>query len=73
MKRIICMMLVVLSMLTLLAACSKNETFTCEYCEKEVTGHKNVITYEGESGNFCDDCKDEVEALLELAEALGGL
>ncbi len=73
MKRIICLMLVVLSVVTLLAACSKDETFTCDYCGKEVTGKKNVITYEGESGSFCDDCKEEVEALLELAEALGGL
>ncbi len=73
MKKIICLLLVVLTMCTLIAACSKNETFTCDVCGKTVTGHKNTATIEGETGVYCDDCKDEVEAMLNLYNALGSL
>ncbi len=64
MKKIICLVLVVLSVCTLFAGCGK---FDCDLCGKEKSGKK----YKGEILDrevvYCKECHDDLE---ELSDAL---
>ena len=63
MKKIICLILVVLTMCSLLAACS---SFTCDICGEKKSGNKNTENILGEEIVYCDDCKNQLEQLGDL-------
>jgi len=56
-KRIICLILVVLTMCSLLAACS---SFTCDICKEKKSGNKNTGNIFGKEIVYCDDCKNQL-------------
>ncbi len=70
MKRILCLALVVLMMCAMLAACG---SFTCDVCKETRTSHKNSKTIDGETLVYCDDCKEAVDALQQIADSLNAL
>ena len=65
MKKLICILLVVVMMATMLTACGK---FKCDLCGEEKSGKKHEESMLGESVVICDDC---YKALEDLAGALG--
>ena len=54
---------------TLLVACE--DKFTCDNCNKEKSGKKNTTTFAGKKITYCDDCKPEVEAIIDMGNAMG--
>ena len=64
MKKLICVLMVVVIMATMLTACGK---FTCDLCKEEKTGKKHETEVLGEEVVYCDDCYN---SLKELGEAL---
>lgn len=64
MKKLICLLLVVVMLVSVLAACG--ESFTCDLCEEEKSGKKHTETLFGEELTICDDCKEELDALADL-------
>ena len=69
MKKIIAMLLLVAMLATLLVACE--DKFTCDNCNKEKSGKKNTTTFAGEEITYCNDCKDEVETIIDMGNAMG--
>ena len=66
MKKLICVMLMVVVLGSMLAGC-----FTCDFCEEsKLITSKNSETYEGQEFVYCDDCKEELE---EFADAMNDL
>lgn len=66
MKRLICMVLVVVALATCLVGCG---SFTCDVCQKEKSGEKHEETVLGETITYCEDCYNELEgAMDELAD-----
>ena len=65
MKKLICVLLVVVMMATLLTACGK---FKCELCGEEKSGKKYEGEVLGEKVVYCDECYKELQ---ELKNALG--
>jgi hypothetical protein len=60
MKKLICVLLVVVMMATLLTACGK---FKCELCGEEKSGKKHEGEVLGEKVVYCDECYKELEEL----------
>ena len=67
MKKLICLLLIVVVLATMLTACG---SFTCDFCGEEGSGSGNTIKVLGEEGVLCDDCYDEWNS---ASSALGGL
>lgn len=80
MKKLVCALLIIVCLASLLVACGE-ETFTCDFCQKEVTGKKHTIKVKDHEANYCDDCyeqmdkvKDEItDEIGDISDALGGL
>ncbi len=66
MKKLLVIVAILALVVTAFAGCSKNTA--CDECGKEAKCEK--ITFEGESGWFCPDCAEEINAMLELVEQL---
>ena len=49
----------------LLAACGK-ETFTCDFCGREVTEKPHYVTVLGEEGKLCEKCYEGMQELKDL-------
>ena len=67
MKRLICILLVVVMMATLLTACGK---FKCDLCGEEKSGKKYTDEVLGEEVECCKDCHEDLEEAEDLAEDL---
>ena len=67
MKKIICSVLLLVSVLFVLTSCGK---FTCDACGEEKSGKKHEVEFMGESGVLCDDCYDEWQAAMDALEGL---
>ena len=65
MKKILCSVLVLLSVLFVLTSCGK---FTCDLCGEEKSGKKHEEEVMGQDVVTCDDCYDELEDLGEDLE-----
>ena len=65
MKKLICILLLVVVLASLFTACGK---FDCDLCGEEKTGKKHKEELYGESVVICDDCYDALET---LANAFG--
>ena len=65
MKKVICLVLLVVMLLTMLTACGK---FECELCGEEKFGSKNQGEVLGMTITYCNDCK---EGLKELQDMFG--
>ena len=65
MKKIICVLLLVVVVASLLTACGK---FECDLCGEEKTGKKYTEKVLGQEVTYCKDC---YEGLKELADAFG--
>ena len=63
MKKLICLLLVVVMMATMLAACGK---FECEVCGEEKSGKKYTEEILGREITYCQDCHDKGEDLKNL-------
>lgn len=63
MKKIICLILVVLTLCSLLAACS---SFECDICGEKKTGKKHTEKLFGEEIVYCDDCYKSLQELENL-------
>jgi dissimilatory sulfite reductase (desulfoviridin) alpha/beta subunit len=57
-----------IAMVFAVVGCSDNGT--CELCDKKDVKVK-TLKIEGEKSKLCNECYDEMEALLKLAEAFG--
>ena len=55
MKKLICVLLLVVVLMGMLAACS---TFTCDICEEEKSGDYYEVTILDETIKVCEDCYD---------------
>ena len=64
MRKIIGLLLLVLTFATMLTACGE---FECELCEKEKSGKKHTVEFFGETAEICDDCYENIQ---ELEDAL---
>lgn len=64
MKKLICVLLVVVVMASMLTACGK---FECDLCGEEKSGKKYTEKVLGQEAEICKDCYKELE---ELADAL---
>lgn len=53
MKKLICIMLVIVALATCLVGCG---SFTCDLCQKESDGEKHELEILGETVTYCDDC-----------------
>ena len=60
MKKIIGLLLLVLTFATMLTACGE---FECESCGKEKSGKKHTVEILGEKAEICDDCYEEIKEL----------
>ena len=60
MKKLICIVLLVVVMATMLTACGK---FTCDFCGEEKTGKKYERELLGQEVDICKDCYEELEEL----------
>ena len=58
MKRMICLVLLVVVAVTTLAACGK---FTCDMCGEEKSGKKYTREMLGVEIEICKDCQKELE------------
>lgn len=67
MKRFV-VLLLALVMVFSLVGCGGGKTATCELCGKE-TKCKS-LTFQGETGWFCNDCYDTAKALVNIANSL---
>ena len=67
MKKLICVLLVVVMMATLLTACGK---FKCDVCGEEKSGKKYTEEILGEEIEMCKDCHEKAEELEEGLEDL---
>ena len=67
MKKLICVLLVVVMMATLLTACGK---FKCDVCDEEKSGKKYTEEILGEEIEMCKDCHEKAEELEEGLEDL---
>ena len=65
MKKLICIVALLLAMVCILTACGK---FTCDLCEEEVKGKKYKFELLGEEGVCCKDCHEELEELKDLLD-----
>ena len=67
MKKLICLALLVVVVLSLFTACGK---FTCDICQEEKSGEKHTKDVLGEEIVMCDDCytaaEDAADALSDL-------
>ena len=61
MKKLICLALLVVVVLSLFTACGK---FTCDLCGEEKSGKKHEEEFLGEKVTCCDDCYKEIENAL---------
>jgi len=67
MKKLLVVLALALVAVLAFAGCAPS---TCEVCNKE--GVKtSKVEIDGESGYVCDDCKEMIEGLKNLAEAVG--
>lgn len=64
MKRVICVLLLVVMLATLLTACGK---FQCDLCGEEKTGKKYEEEVLGQPVTYCKDCYEDLE---DIADAL---
>ena len=64
MKKLICVLLLVVVLASMLTACGK---FTCDSCKEEKTGKKYKVEVMGEKAEICKDCNEKLE---ELKDAL---
>ena len=60
MKKLICVLLLVVVIATMLTACGK---FKCDFCGEEKTGKKYEREMLGEEVVICKDCYEELEEL----------
>ena len=69
MKKLISVLLLVVMMVSLLAACGEEE-FTCELCRQTQTGTQYTETLDGEKIICCKTCKDDLKELNDSMEEL---
>ena len=62
MKRLVCIVLTVMTLLGILAACGTSKR--CDVCDKEYSGKSYTINVLGEKFKVCKDCKNEVSELF---------
>ena len=62
-KKIIALLLTVTTVISLTAC---GEPFTCDICGEEKTGKKYSVTILGEEVNYCKDCKEDMQDLLDM-------
>lgn len=69
MKKLISVLLLVVMMVSLLAACGEEE-YTCEWCGQTQTGTQYTETLDGEKIICCKTCKDDLKELNDSMEEL---
>lgn len=62
-KKIIALLLTVTTVISL-TACGK--PFTCDICQEEKTGKKYTETVLGEKVTYCQDCREDMEELINM-------
>ena len=62
MKKLICILLVVVMMATMLTACGK---FKCDLCGEEKSGKKYTGEVLGEEVEYCKDCREDLEDIAD--------
>lgn len=60
MKKLICLLLVIVVMATMLTACGK---FECDLCDEEKSGKKYTGEVLGQDVTYCQDCHEDLEEL----------
>lgn len=61
MKRKMCALFMIVTVLVSLTGCGK---FTCAFCEEEKSGKKYESEILGEEVVICQDCYDEIQELF---------
>lgn len=61
MKKLICVLLLIVVLASLLAGCGK---FECDLCGEEKTGKQHKEEIAGEELVICDDCYETLEDLV---------
>ena len=69
MKKLICVLLLVVMMTSLLAGCIGS--FTCDVCGEDKFGIYTEEEILGEKITYCSDCKDEVQEVKDMLGSLG--
>ena len=64
MKKVICIALLVVMLLTMLTGCIGK--FECDLCGEEKFGVKNEGSVLGMTVVYCNDCKDSLESLKDM-------
>lgn len=59
MKKLICMVLLVVMMLTMLTGCIGK--FKCDLCREEKFGFKNEVEILGVTVTYCSECKGKLD------------
>ena len=67
MKKIICSIFILASVMLVLTSCIK---FTCDVCGEENRGKKHSVEFMGETGVLCEDCYDQWQAMMDELEGL---
>ena len=62
MKKLICILLVVVMMATMLTACGK---FKCDLCGEEKSGKKYTGEVLCEEVEYCKDCREDLEDIAD--------
>lgn len=65
MKRLVCIISLIVMLITMLTACGK---FECDLCGKEKSGGKNKKEVLGEEIVYCDDCADGLSQLAGMLD-----
>ena len=63
MKKLICVLLLVVMLMSLLAACA-GEEFTCDICQKTKNGKSYTENVAGTRITYCEDCKGAITSVL---------
>lgn len=61
MKKLICVLLLIVVLATLFVACGK---FTCDLCGEEKTGKRYTEEVWGEEVTYCDDCYQALKSFV---------
>ena len=64
MKKVICIVLLVVMMLTMFTGCVGK--FECDLCGEEKVGVKNETSVLGIDVTYCNDCKKGLEELKDM-------
>lgn len=63
MKKLICLVLMTVTLAAMLCGCGK---FTCDLCGEEKSGRQYTAELFGMEITYCSDCKADLEELADL-------